>query len=308
MDENNILENSEELEENAAEEMTSEAESACEECCECEGECGEEDCECGGQEDAENPQESVPTEAELGVFDMNTAPKKSKKGMAAGIVIAAVLAVIVILLGAYLVLSAFGISVPAMLGYNKYNHMGYSDTSGTTLADMCDQLGVSLEEFKEQYELPEDMPGSTYFNAAYNMMPAKIIAAINMTDFATLKEAFELPDMTSGRKPVEITEDTPWGMVWDEVTLKYYVGEEYLDDFRNEYGFGEEVTLDTKVGEVRKAMEKKDVEERKKAEKEEAEQEDAETDESVDAENGSAEENAAGAEAEAEVSEDAAAE
>lgn len=204
-------------------------------------------------------------------------PKKSKTGLIVGIV----LVVVVLCLGAYLVWSALG-------GSNKYNHMGYADISGATLGEMCEQMGMTVEEFKEQYQLPEDMPEDTYFNAAYNMMPAKIIASMNMTDFATLKEQFQIPDMTtpsepkgiigkiksvfSKEEPVEITEDTPWGIVQDEITLEVAVGEENMDEFRKAYGFGDEITGETKWKEVRPAIEKLAIEERKKAEKEEANQ------------------------------------
>lgn len=222
---------------------------------------------------------------------------KSKKGVIGVIIVAA----IVVVLGVYLVLNVF-------CGGNKYNKMGYADISGATLGEMCEQMGMSVEDFKEKYELPEDMPEDTYFNAAYNMMPTKIIAAMNMTDFATLKEEFKLPEMTTPsepkgffakikslfvkEKPVEITEDTPWGVVQDEITLEVAVGEDNMDEFREVYGFGDEVTLETKWKEVRPAIEKMAIEERKKAEQEAEEPEnEEETDGTADgaAENESSE-------------------
>lgn len=226
-----------------------------------------------------------PVYGESVLIDEAEKPKKSK----AGIIAVIIAAVIVILLGVYLLTSSLG------LGFtNKYNRMGYQDISGMTLGEMCEQIGIDLETFKEQYGLPEDMPENTNFNAAYNMMPVKIIAAMNYTDFATLKEEFKIPDTTSPsepkgfinkikslfskEEPVEITEDTPWGVVQGEISLEYCVGAENLESFKTEYGFGDEITLESKWKEVRPAYEKAIIKERIAAEKEaEKEQNESET-------------------------------
>ena len=197
--------------------------------------------------------------------------KKSNKGLIAAIVAIVAIVVLAVLL------------VVGVFGGNKYNKMGYEDISGMTLGEMCEQMGVDIEEFKTTYELPADMPADTNFNAAYNMMPVKVIAALNFTDYATLKEQFQVPDMTTPSEPkgffgkikalfvkekaVEITEDTPWGVVQGEVILQYAVGEENLETFKTEYGFGPEITLETKWKEVRPVVEKMALEERLAAEK-----------------------------------------
>ncbi len=197
------------------------------------------------------------------------APEKSKKGL---IAIIAVIALVVLLV----------LLIVGIFSGNKYNKMGYENITGITLGEMCEQMGADVEEFKATYELPEDMPADTNFNAAYNMMPVKVIAALNYTDFATLKEEFHLPEKTTpakglwgkikalfkGERVVEITEDTPWGVVQGEVSLQYAVGEENIEAFKEEYGFGPKITLETLWKEVRPTVEKEALKDRLEAEKE----------------------------------------
>ena len=57
--------------------------------------------------------------------------------------------------------------------------------------------------------------------------------------------------------PESVTEDTTWGDAEGLVLLKYYVGEENLEAFKSEYGFGEEITADTEWGEVRTVVDSK---------------------------------------------------
>lgn len=270
-----VIENNEEVIENSLEEPIEEAITE---------EFAEEDLE-----ENETTQEEVSDAIEEGVFVDNIGEdpveeivydkelleevplKKSNKGVIALIGAIALIVILVLLL------------IVGVFGGNKYNKMGYEDISGMTLGEMCEQMGADIEEFKTTYELPADMPADTNFNAAYNMMPVKVIAALNFTDYATLKEDFQIPDMTTPSEPkgffgkikaifvkekaVEITEDTPWGVVQGEVILQYAVGEENLETFKEEYGFGPEITLETKWKEVRPAVEKAALKQRLEAEK-----------------------------------------
>lgn len=143
---------------------------------------------------------------------------------------------------------------------NKYNKMGYVNISGRSLSDIADAAGVTLEELKQRYELPEDMPGDTDEAAAFYNMPARKIAEMYGMDFAEIKESLQLPDT--------ITETTPWGEAEGEALLKNYVGEDSIDSFKEEYGFGDDVTGDTKWKDIRNTVDKAMLEERKKQEKE----------------------------------------
>lgn len=104
----------------------------------------------------------------------------------------------------------------------------------------------------------------------------------------------------------EITEDSLMGEVTDSMTLDKYVGADNLDSFKEEYGFGDEVTLETKWGEIRKIVEKADYEKRLEQEKAAAEPTEAPAEESEDAVTEEATEETA--ETEAEVTEEVPAE
>lgn len=145
---------------------------------------------------------------------------------------------------------------------NKYNKMGYINISGKSLSDLADTAGIGLDEFKAQYELPEDMTGDTDEAAAFYNMPARKIAEMYGMDFEMIKESLQLPDT--------VNENTPWGEAEGEALLKYYVGEDSIDSFKEEYGFGDEVTGDTKWKDVRNTVDKAMLEDRKKQEKEAA--------------------------------------
>ena len=60
----------------------------------------------------------------------------------------------------------------------------------------------------------------------------------------------------------EITEESLMGEVTDAMSLEMYVGAENIEAFKAEYGFGDEVTSETKWGEIRKTVEKHDYEKR----------------------------------------------
>jgi len=126
---------------------------------------------------------------------------------------------------------------------NRYNNMGYVDISGLTIQDMADNQKISLSDFLSKYGLPENMPADTTESAAYYTIPVKIMAQMYGMDYETMKETLNFPDY--------VTEDTPWGDAEGEVTLEYYIGIENIQDFKDVYFFGDEITADTKWKEVR---------------------------------------------------------
>lgn len=139
--------------------------------------------------------------------------------------------------------------------YNKYNNLGYINVSGRDLEQVAEDAGKSVDEFKTEYGLPEDMKPNTDESAAYYMMPVSKMAEMNGLTVDQVKEMLKITD-------IEITDSTPWGEVEGEVTLANYIGEEQLDSFKAFYGLGEEVTADTKWKEVRNVVDKKALEER----------------------------------------------
>lgn len=261
------------------------------------------------QED-EISEETDETEPEYEIYDEGYIEeefevKKSKKG----IIIAAVLIAVVVLIGIFaavkflmpkdngytmmeiylenLKADKLGIEIDAKKyeGVNKYNNMGYANVSGMTLGQFCEEKDYDLEEFKESYGLPDDMPADTYFDAAQNMMPVGTVAAMNYTDFATLKKNLNIPDtidyypkpegvteniksLFSSEKviKVKVTEEMPLGIIYDEMTLEALFGADKFETLKTEYKFGDEITPQTKYKDVRQKMEEIDIENRIKEE------------------------------------------
>lgn len=270
MSEENKL-NNEEVTEETAEETVDTAEEIAEEEAEAlealEEETAENAVETAEEETtAENEEETAETElsaeegaladgeageetAEFSAFD--EAPKSNKTaaiviGAAAAVIIAAVL--IFLYAAGY-----FGI------WFNKYNR-GYIDTTGRTIEEVAEQSGMKLDEFLETYSLPKNMPKNTYESAAFYTMPVSKVAEVYGITFEDMKEQLQLADT--------VTENDKWGDVEGEVSLGVYLGsEDYVEEFKEYYGLGEEVTADTKWKEIRVTVDTKQKEAREESER-----------------------------------------
>ena len=75
---------------------------------------------------------------------------------------------------------------------------------------------------------------------------------------------------------------TTWGVAEGETTVGSYIGEDNLDEFKKQYGFGDEVTAETKMKEIRNAMDQQSRDARIASEKAQKEAEKA-TDAPADA-------------------------
>lgn len=139
--------------------------------------------------------------------------------------------------------------------YNPYNHMGYYNISGKTLADVAEDSGMSLEEVRFELRLPDDVKADTYWDAVEFIVPASYMAQVQYgVDFETIKQAFQFGD--------EITGMSTWGEAMDTMPLSVYCGsEEDVAEFAREYDLGDNVTGETLWGEVRKQVNKKQYEE-----------------------------------------------
>ena len=186
-----------------------------------------------------------------------SASGSKKKIITAVIIIVAAL----ILIGG----SVFGMSKAGLFTTNKYNKMGYVNISGRTLEDVAADADMTVDEFKEEYQLPEDMTGDTYESAAFYNIPTGKIAEMYGMEFSDIIELLALPDT--------VTETTPWGEAEGEAPLKNYVGEESVDAFKEEYELGDDVTGDTKWKDIRNIVDQKALDQRL-AQEEEAENQD----------------------------------
>lgn len=172
-------------------------------------------------------------------------PEEIKKGSKKGAIIAIVVAVVIIIAAV----------ATSMMDFNKYNKLGYVDISGKTVQDIADAQGITLAEFLEAYSLPSDMPGDTTEANAYYSIPTGVVAEMNGLDFETLKSMLKLPEGT--------TYETPWGEAEGGILLADYIGgADKVDAFKQQYGFGDEVTAETPWRELRNTVDTIELEKR----------------------------------------------
>lgn len=183
---------------------------------------------------------------------------------------------------------------------NKYNKLGYVNVSGRTIQEIADSAGIELKDFLSEYSLPEDMPGDTFeINAIYNM-PAKVYLQ-NMIGigFDDMKQAMNIPEETTPtepktliekiksifvkEKPQQIDENTPWYIVEGELTVSDYSGGS-IDQFKEYYGLGDDVTGETKLKEIQDQINQKTSEMLAEQQVKEKEQESKENSENIDSE------------------------
>lgn len=202
-------------------------------------------------EEAETAEE-VETAEEAGTDEMaettETAEAEDVKGSNKKVVTGVIIGIAVLIVAAIVV-------VFALFGkewFNPYNK-GHIDVTGRTVGEVADALGMEYEDFLAQYGLPEDMPKTTFESAASYAIPLSKYLEGNGMQFSEMAEYLGWDD--------SVTEDMTLGEALDKTKLSFYVGEENLASFKEEYGFGDEVTGDTLWGEVRPTVELKQKEE-----------------------------------------------
>ncbi len=150
----------------------------------------------------------------------------------------------------------------------------YVDINGQTIGDMASSMGMTMDEVIYMYDLPKNLSADTSISQVQYMIPLKRMAVMNQMGLEMFKEQYGIPDEITGQENFldnilkvfginryKITGDTPFGLAEGEILLKDYVGEENLEDFKAEFGLGDEITLDTKWKEVRDTVMNKQKEE-----------------------------------------------
>lgn len=137
--------------------------------------------------------------------------------------------------------------------YNPYNHMGYYNMSGMTIADVAEMNSMTVDEVISQLNLPRDVKPNTYYDVVEFLVPVSTMAGMYGADVETLKEAFGFG--------AEITGESTWGEALDSMKLVDYVGsEELVEEIIAEYNLDDSVTVDTLWGEIRPIVNKIDYE------------------------------------------------
>ena len=123
----------------------------------------------------------------------------------------------------------------------KYNK-DYVNVTGKTVGDLAEEMGKSLDQFLADNKLPADMHEDTYETAAYYAKRVEDVAVDAGVTLEELKMIFGLED---------INPDDMWGEVYDKVKLRNLVGEDGLEEYKKQFGLGDNITLDTTWGEIR---------------------------------------------------------
>lgn len=124
---------------------------------------------------------------------------------------------------------------------NPYNEMDCINLTNKTIGDYAYEGDIFVEEFKDIYGLPEDMPEDTNEAIAMGYIPLKKFAEINGVTLdeviAFYQEQYVGEEVLNG--------DTLLKEVEGNTKISRILGEVSIEEFRSEFGFGEEITEDT---------------------------------------------------------------
>ncbi len=124
---------------------------------------------------------------------------------------------------------------------NPYNEMDCINLSNMTIGDYAYAGDIFVEEFKEIYGLPEDMPEDTNEAIALGYIPLKNFAQINNTSLEEVIDFYKNGYIGTE----EITGDTLIKEVDNNVKLSKLLGETPIEEFRKAFGFGDDITEET---------------------------------------------------------------
>ena len=156
----------------------------------------------------------------------------------------------------------------------------YIDTTGEMIGEIADRAGYSCDEYKEMFGLPKDMPASTNSNAAQSYIPVRILIKQYGMTIEEFREEYGLgdnitEDSTFGDATDEMTLENMFGLS----TLTDEEKSEQLTKIKETYGLSDDVTIQTKYKDVRKTIDEYIKSQREQSEEakkqEEKKQEDA---------------------------------
>ena len=137
-----------------------------------------------------------------------------------------------------LALSIFS-TITVSAEYNKYNEEPYINIYNNTLGDICEITGISLEEFLKENGFPEDMTEDTNEMVAFYMLTIENYA--KLSDLP-LDELILEAETLYGKK---INKDTLYKDFENQLTVKDWIGDSSIEEFKRVYELGDEVKEDT---------------------------------------------------------------
>ncbi|MDD6736432.1 MAG: copper amine oxidase N-terminal domain-containing protein [Clostridiales bacterium] len=147
------------------------------------------------------------------------------------------------------VFTALTVSVSAE--YNKYNEASYINISNGTLGDVAAVFSMSVDEFKKEFGLPEDMAEDTNETAAYYSLTLENYAKMIREDIDTVIEHM------SSSGDIKLDKSTLLLDAENNQLITNYFSPMTIDEFKKEYGFGDEVNEDTRYGDIRTQLYRK---------------------------------------------------
>jgi predicted Holliday junction resolvase-like endonuclease len=152
------------------------------------------------QVEEKQPSEAAEYSAEEVIYEepkMEEPVEKKKKHMKTG-------AVVAITAAATVAVCAIALFVCAKFFYNPYNsNCKYLPT----LKDYAKYNNMTVDKVKEEYQLPKDMPDSTYWSVSSLYIPLSYIMQSQSVDLATIISQYQLPEECSSK----VTESTTIG-------------------------------------------------------------------------------------------------
>lgn len=147
------------------------------------------------------------------------------------------------------VFTAITVSVSAEC--NKYNEASYINISNGTLGDVAAVFSMSVDEFKKEFGLPEDMAEDTNETAAYYSLTLENYAKMIREDIDTVIEHM------SSSGDIKLDKSTLLLDAENNQLITNYFSPMTIDEFKKEYGFGDEVNENTRYGDIRTELYRK---------------------------------------------------
>ena len=122
------------------------------------------------------------------------------------------------------------------------------DTS--IVSGMAESLEMTVDDFKAEYGLSEDVTGETQMMDVIGDMTLKNYAKLSEKEYAEFVEEMGIGD--------KVTEDTTWGVAELLVPAGNYLGgEETFNQFKEYYQLDDSITTETPWGELKPILEAK---------------------------------------------------